>query len=74
MVAIPGAMPVTLPALTVAIAGAVLLHVPPAILLLRLMEEPAHTAEGPLMVPALASGFTVIFADAVAVPQGVVTV
>ena len=71
MVVTPGATPVTLPAeLIVAIAGALLLQLPLVIaLLLKLMEEPTHTALAPLMVPASASGFTEMFADAVAFPQ-----
>lgn len=73
MVATPGVIPETLPAeLTVAIELALLPHVPPAILLLKLMKELTQTAEGPLMVPASASGLTVIFADADAVPHPVV--
>ena len=74
MVATPGATPVTFPVeITVAIAVELLAHVPPVILLLKLMKEPTQTAEAPLMVPAAGSGLTVIFADADAVPQPVVT-
>lgn len=74
MVTTPGATPVTLPEeITVAIAVELLAHVPPLILLLKLMKEPTQTAEGPLIVPAEGSGLTVIFADADAVPQPVLT-
>lgn len=76
IVTTPAATPVTFPELlTVAIDEAVLAHVPPAFpLLIKLMEELAHTEEGPLIVPASGSGFTMIFVDALAVPQVVVTV
>ena len=77
MVAFPGATPVTMPVVepTDATDVALLLQVPPAILLLKLMVAPTHTVEAPLMVPALGTGLTVMVADAVADPQvGVVTV
>ena len=77
MVAFPGATPVTTPVVepTVATDVALLLQVPPAILLLRLMVAATHTVEAPLMVPAVGTGLTVTVADAVADPQvGVVTV
>lgn len=74
MVALPAATPVTLPeVLTVATAVELLLHVPPVMLLLKLMKEPTHTAEAPVIVPASGSALTLIFADADAVPQPVVT-
>ena len=38
------------------------------------MVDPAHTVFAPLTVPAFGRMITVIFADALAVPQGVVTV
>jgi hypothetical protein len=60
--------------LTVAIADELVVHDPPLMPLLKLMVEFTHTADGPLMVPALGSGLTVISADAVAIPQLVVTV
>ena len=77
MVEFPAATPVTMPvaAPTVATDVVLLLQVPPAILLLKLMVAPAHTVEAPLIVPALGTGSTVMVADAVADPQvGVVTV
>lgn len=77
MVAFPGATPVTTPVAepTVAIDVALLVQVPPAMLLLKLMVDATHTVEAPLMVPALGTGLTVTVADAVADPQvGVVTV
>jgi len=75
MVAIPVAIPDTCPEeLTVAIVGELLPHVPPLILLLKLIGKPTQTAEAPEIVPALASGFTITFADAEAVPQPVVNV
>ena len=56
------ATPVTTPVdeFTVAPAGLPLLQVPPILpLVLKLMVEPTHTVEGPLMVPALRTGLTV---------------
>jgi hypothetical protein len=58
----------------VAIAVLVLLQIPPAAVSLRLMVVPAHTVDGPLMVPACGSGLTVMDCIAVAVPQLLVTV
>ena len=71
MVVIPGATPTTFPEeLIVAIAVELLLHVPAVSeLLLRLIKAPTQTALGPLIVPASATGLTLIFADAVAFPQ-----
>ena len=76
MVVLPAATPVTTPVLASIVATAVvpLLQVPPAILLLSIMVVPTHTEEAPLMVPAFGIGLTVMFADAVADPQTLVTV
>lgn len=76
MVAFPVDTPVTTPdAFTVAIAGAALLQLPRGEpLLVSVMADPIHTVEAPLTVPALRTGLTVMLADAVAVPQGVVDV
>lgn len=76
MAVTPAAIPVTLPeADTVATPGKLLAQVPPVLpLLLKLINEVAHTAAGPLMVPASGCAFTEIFVDALAVPQVVVTV
>lgn len=76
MVVLPAATPVTTPVLASIVATAVvpLLQVPPAILLLSIMVEPTQTEEAPLMVPAFGTGLTVMFADAVADPQTLVTV
>lgn len=75
IVEFPVATPVTLPvtASTVATAVVLLLQAPPETLLLNIIFDPIHTAEAPLIVPALATGFTVIVAEAVADPQTVVT-
>ena len=77
MVAMPEAMPETRPVTASTVATDVLLldHVPPLFpLAVKLKDEPTHTNDPPLMVPAFNTGFTVIDAEAVAVPQGVVTV
>lgn len=62
IVAVPVPMPKTIPlASTIAAAGLLLLHDPPGVpLLVKLIVEPAHTADGPLIVPALATGLTTI--------------
>ena len=76
MVEFPGATPVTTPVVGFIVATAVvpLDQVPPEALLLSIVVDPAHTVEAPLMVPAFASGLTVMVAEALALPQTVVTV
>ena len=70
----PAATPVTTPVLlTEAIPAALVLHVPPVVALLSVIEAPAHTAEGPVMVPAEAVRFTVTANVATSVPQPLVT-
>ena len=71
MITLPGATPLTTPEdVTVAIAGLLLLQAPPGVpLLLKLMDEPAHTDEGPLIVPAFAAPFTVTIVMAIGLPQ-----
>jgi hypothetical protein len=46
-----------------------LLQLPPETVLLNVILDPIQTVEGPLIVPALGSGFTVMVEDAVADPQ-----
>jgi hypothetical protein len=41
---------------------------------LKLISDPIHTADPPLIVPAFKTGFTVTGAEAVTVPQLVLTV
>jgi hypothetical protein len=77
MVAVPDVRPFTWPDeafRTLATAGELLAHVPPVTSLLNVMIPLTHTAFGPLIVPAEGSGLTVISADALAVPQVVLTV
>lgn len=58
MVVVPIAMPVTIPVvLMVAVAGALLLHVPPVVGWPRVVVRPAHT-EGLPVIPG-AGGLTV---------------
>lgn len=74
IVAFPVDMPVTTPvvASTVATDGVTLVQVPPAEpLLVYGVVDPIHNVEAPLTVPAFKTGFTVMLADAVNVPQGV---
>lgn len=75
MVVLPAATPVTLPVTgsTVATAVVLLVQLPPETLLLNIILDPIHTDEAPLMVPALATGLTVMVAEAVAEPQIFVT-
>jgi len=75
IIAVPEAMPVTVPVvLTVALAGALLLHTPPLTELERRVVLPVHTVEAPLMVPASTGAATVTVVVAVAVPQVLDTV
>ena len=72
MVALPAVIPVTNPELisTVAMAGALLVQVPPLFPLeVTAKLPPIHTVAEPLMVPAFSTGFTVIGADASAIPH-----
>ncbi len=76
MVVFPGATLVTTPEFTSIVAAPVLLllHEPPLFpLALKLMDDPMHTDDPPLIVPALRTGLTVIGADAETVPHTVVT-
>ncbi len=66
MLLVPAATPVTTPPVfTVAIAVALLIHVPPDTVLVRVVVDPVHT----VAVPPIAAGvaFTVTFAVVVAV-------
>ena len=57
MVAVPADSPVTTPAKTVAIRSSELLHVPPAVVLLRVIVDPSQTSDRP--VSAAGEGLTV---------------
>ena len=66
----PPATPVTMPeASTEAMLVLLLLHVPPELVLLKIMVALTHTDVAPLIVPALSPGFTAIVAWAVAMPH-----
>ncbi len=73
MVAVPAAIPVTTPAVTVALE-LLLLHAPPAAASVRAVVAPVHTADAPLIEPASGAGLTVMAFVATAVPQLLVTV
>jgi hypothetical protein len=61
IIAVPAATPVVIPVEpTVAIPMALELHTPPVVALLRAIVAAAHTADAPVIVPALGNGFTVI--------------
>jgi len=68
-------MPVTIPVdePIEATAASALLHEPPVIPLVSVTAEPAHNAEAPVIVPALAELATVTMMVAAAVPQELVT-
>jgi hypothetical protein len=75
MVTEPTDTPVTTPAvLTVAREASLLLQVPPVPVVVKLIVVPVHTVLGPLIVPALGMGNTVIGLVLRAVPQALVTV
>lgn len=76
MMVVPGATLVTTPEFMSIVATPVLLlvHWPPLFPLeFKLMADPMHTEDPPLIVPALSTGLIVIGADADAVPHRVVT-
>ena len=69
----PAVIPATTPvALTLAMAALLLLHVPPVVALVNVMVEPAHTVDGPLMMPAVGVRFTVSDVVLIAEPHEVV--
>ena len=68
MVSIPADNPVTVPPVTEARVF-VALHIPPAIVSVRLIDEPAHTIPGPLITPAVAAGTMLIILLVLATPQ-----
>lgn len=73
--AVPGAMPVTIPVVPiVATALLLLLHEPPDNALPNVVVPPTHTFAVPVIVPAPVVVATVTFIVAVAVPQVFVTV
>jgi hypothetical protein len=74
MVTLPVVMPVTTPVLlTEAMVLLLLIHDPPVVVLLRVMELPVHTVVGPVMVPAEAGVPTLTMWAAESVPQLLVT-
>ena len=72
MVSVPAATPETIPTNTVAVA-LLLLHKPPVAASVKVVVEPAHTVDVPVIVPASGCGLTVIIFVAVTVPQVLVT-
>ncbi len=75
MVSVPTVAPVTTPAAVMAAWLLVTLHTPPAMILVKVIGDPAHTPDGPVIVPAVgAVELTLIIKAAVAVPQPLVTV
>ena len=71
----PDVRPFTTPdAFTVATTVLVLLHTPPVVASVNVVDEPAIIVAVPLIVPAAGEGLTVITWVAAAVPQPLVTV
>ena len=61
MVAVPAALPLTTPADVIeAIAGLLLLQVPPVVVLLKVEVRPTHNVVVPVIVPADGAAFTAI--------------
>ena len=58
MVVLPGVRPVITPPLTVALAGAVLIQVPPVKVSASVITAPTHTSVAPVMVPVSPTGST----------------
>ena len=76
MVVVPAISPVTIPDVpTVPMAGLVLLQVPPAVISVSDVVEPAHTVGVPVMLPGAAGNeLTVTTAVVAILPQPLVTV
>ena len=71
---VPLLRPVTMPVPLTAALVLPALQVPPGIALDSVTDVPVHTLSGPVMVPALGNGFTVIVVLVLMLPQLVVTV
>src|ERR1019366_4639131 len=70
MVTVPGINGLTIPVAPIyATEISLLTHVPPVAVSARVIEEPIHTAPGPVIVPAEGSGVMVTTWLAIAVPQ-----
>ena len=70
IVALPEVTPVISPVvLTVATAALLLLHVPPVVVLLKVILAPWHTDERPVIVPDAGFGLTLSVAVVMAEPQ-----
>jgi hypothetical protein len=68
MITLPPDTPVTIPvAPTVAIEVLLLLHTPPGVPSVNVVDAPTHTLDAPEIVPATGNGFTaiVVFAQVV---------
>ena len=75
MVVVPEVRPLTTPeALTVATIVLVLLHTPPGVASVNVVEELAHADAVPLIVPATGKGLTVTTLVAATVTLPLVTV
>ena len=75
MVAVPPDIPLVTPVgVTVAVAGALLLHVPPVVASLNVIAALSHTLLTPVIVPAFGNGLMVIIVVAVLDVHVLVTV
>lgn len=73
MVSVPAEIPVTMPVVPMAASVLLLLHVPPAMPSVNVIEEATHTLDRPVITPAFGEGFIVMVFVAVAVLQVLVT-
>ena len=76
IVADPAATPVTAPVIefTVAVEGALLVHTPPDVVLVKIVEEPIHAFIVPTIAASVGNAFTLTTACALDVHPFVVTV
>ena len=76
IVAVPAATPVTAPVIefTVAVEGALLVHTPPDVVLVKVVVDPIHALAVPLIAASVGNAFTLTTACALDVHPFVVTV
>ena len=73
MIEVPVVTPVTIPVVPIVALALLLLHVPPPTLLVKVVVNPTHTADVPVIVPAFGRGLIVIVFVVDAVPHTLVT-
>ena len=73
IVSVPAVTPLTIPVEPTVAVALLLLHVPPPIPSVNMIDELTHTLAAPVILPAFGSGLTTIDLIAIAVPQPLVT-